>query len=257
MTLKWGYSLLFLLLLVGSGSAVEGDPASFSSLLSMQDYFLIFVVGIVLLNLFAFGLRGIFRRKAPERKRSRAVIALGSLFALLFIALGSLFFIAAILVILAAGAGMTVFLWLADLLLYYTGTSISMGILGIGAAGLAIFLFGVYVLVALQGPSMETRIGAPTRMGQPVKKENEYSVESLNPTVTLKVSNRLDGKPVTNARVILKQTNGTKIYTKNTNVEGEVTFDNIAGYSSDYYAYVDGDEGRDKFLLIQKQSSLR
>jgi hypothetical protein len=254
MTMKWGYFTLFLLLIIGVGSAAEGDVDTFNANLSMQDYFLIFVVGIVLLSLFVFGLRGIFHRKAPERKRSRGVVAIGSLFALLFIALGSLFFITAILAILASGAQLEVFLWLADLLSYYAG-SITMGILGIGAAGLGIFLFGVYLLVTLQGPSMEARVGAPTRMGQPSKKDHEYAVEALNPTITLKVLTRAGEKPMPNVRVILKQTNGTKFYTKTTNIEGEVTFDNIVGYSSDYYAYVDGDEDRDKFRVIHKQSA--
>jgi hypothetical protein len=250
MTIKWRYVLPLLPMVMGSAAAAEGSSPS----LDMPDYFLIFVVGVVLLNLFVFGLRGIFRRRAPERKRSRLIVATGSLFALLFIASGSLFFITAILVILAAGAGMAIFSWLSDLLLYYTG-SISAAILGFGAAGLGIFLVGVYVLVALQGPSMETRIGSPTKMGQPSKKDREYIAEALNPTIILKVSRRADDQPIANARVILKQTNGTKYYTKTTNIEGEVTFDNIAGYSSDYYAYVDGDEERELFRVQQKDSS--
>ncbi|MDD1678175.1 MAG: hypothetical protein LUO93_03195 [Methanomicrobiales archaeon] len=253
MTVKWGHLALFLLLLVGVGSAAEGDPVPPGSSLSL-DYFLIFVVGLVLLNLFVFGLRGIFRRKAPERKRSRGVVALGSLIALLFIAFGSLFFITAVLVILAAGAGMTVFVWLSDYVLYHTG-SVSMGILGIGVAGVAAFLIGVYVLVAVQGPSMKTSIGSPTKTGQLSDEDHAHEVEALNPTLTLRVSGRMDGKPAANARVILKQTNGTKFYTKTTNIEGEVTFDNIAGYSSDYHAYVDGDEERQKFRVALKKSS--
>jgi hypothetical protein len=250
MNMKWGYLTLFILPYIGVVSAAEGDLGQSGS---NPDYFLIFVVGIVLLNLFVFGLRGIFHRRAPERKRSRVVAAAGSLFALLFIAAGSLFFITGVLAILATGAGMEVFFWLADLLSYYAG-SISLGILGIGAAGLGFFLLGVYLLVALQAPSMEASLGSPTRMGQPSKKDHETRVEALNPTVTLRVFDKIDGKPVTNARVVLKQTNGTKFYTKTTNIEGEVTFDNIVGYSSDYHAYVDGDEGRDKFRVIHKKS---
>jgi hypothetical protein len=80
-------------------------------------------------------------------------------------------------------------------------------------------------------------------------------VEALNPRITLKVFSRSDEQPVPNARVILKQMNGTKFYTKTTNTEGEVTFDGIVGYSSDYHAYVDGDESREKFRVIRTQSA--
>ncbi|MDD1675372.1 MAG: hypothetical protein LUQ17_01640 [Methanomicrobiales archaeon] len=255
MNTRWVYFSSLLPSLVSLASAAEGDPSSLNSSLSMQDYFLIFLVGIVILNLFFFGLRGIFRRRAPERKRSALITVTGSLIAILFIAAGSFSFIIAILALLGAGAQVTVFGWLAEVLVYYTGYSLLIGILGAGGMGLGLFLLGAYILFNLQATPMDQRIGSPTRYGQPEKEDHDLKMEALNPTITLRIIHKNDDRAVANARVILKQTNGTKFFTKTTNIEGEVTFDGIPGYSSDYYAFVDGDENKEKYRVIRKLNS--
>lgn len=255
MNTRWIYFSSLLPSLVSLASAAEGDSSSLNSSLSMQDYFLIFLVGIVILNLFLFGLRGIFRRRAPERKRSAVITITGSLIAILFIAAGSFSFIVAILALLGAGAQVTVFAWLAEVLVYYTGYPLLIGILGAGGVGLGLFLLGVYILFNLQATPMDQRIGSPTRYGQPEKKDHDLKMEALNPTITLRITQKNDDRGVANVRVILKQTNGTKFFTKTTNIEGVVTFDGIPGYSSDYYAFVDGDENKEKYRVIRKLSS--
>jgi hypothetical protein len=61
--------------------------------------------------------------------------------------------------------------------------------------------------------------------------------------------------PIIDAKVILKQMNGTRFYTKFTDYNGEVTFKDVEGYGSEYYAYVEGDEKREKFRVFRKKAS--
>jgi hypothetical protein len=254
MTILWRFLVIFLPLLVYGVSAVDGDASSPNAAAYIPDYFLILVGGIVLLILFLLGIRGIMFYRAKEKKKSRFVILVGSLVALLLLTAGSLFFIGSILALLAAAAHISVFAWLEDVMVASMG-SLTFGILGTGGAGLGIFLLGVYLLVALSTVTTDSPAASPTRMSQPPRIERDLTVEALNPRITLKVFSRSDEQPVPNARVILKQMNGTKFYTKTTNTEGEVTFDGIVGYSSDYHAYVDGDESREKFRVIRTQSA--
>jgi hypothetical protein len=79
-------------------------------------------------------------------------------------------------------------------------------------------------------------------------------LEPLNPTLTFKVLDREKDDPVMDVKVILKQLNGTRYYTKYTDFNGEVTFNDIQGYGSEYFAYVEDDDKREKFRVLRKRS---
>jgi hypothetical protein len=72
--------------------------------------------------------------------------------------------------------------------------------------------------------------------------------------VTYKVFKRDDDVPVPDIRVVFKQVNGIRFHTKFTDFSGEVTFRDIEGHGTEYYAYVDGDEKRHKYRIIRKKS---
>jgi len=246
------------------GGVVAQDESSLARQLSLQDYFIIFIVGIVLLNLFVMGINRIFRKKMPTGEQSKFATAVGLLFASFLLAAGSVCLIIVVLSVLAMGAQMAMFEWLVELILFYFEpyslgfiTPLLAGLIVVSFAGVILILLAVYLFMYYQGNPLQSMIASPTSMGQPIKQElaGMRGPEVMNPTITFKVLSWGRDDPVPNAKVVLKQANGTKFYIKTTNIEGVVIFDGIMGYGSEYYAYVDGDEKREKFRVIRIHSA--
>ncbi|MDD1671554.1 MAG: hypothetical protein LUO82_00955 [Methanomicrobiales archaeon] len=223
--------------------------------LTIQDYFIILIAGILLLGFFLAILKRIFYRAGAEIEQSSVVYVVGMLFAFIFVAAGSLLFISSILILIAIGAQVATFQWMVLVLqAYFSSTSV--GILAIAAIGLILFLVGIYLVVSLQGNPFFNPYGTPTRSRMPPKIErDEVELEPLNPTLTFKVLDREKDDPLPDVKVILKQMNGTRVYTKYTEFNGEVTFYDVHGYGSEYFAYVEGDDRREKFRVLRKKAS--
>ncbi|MDD1679352.1 MAG: hypothetical protein LUO93_09265 [Methanomicrobiales archaeon] len=235
-------------------SAQDGIPAG---ILGSLDYGVIAVAGIIFLLLFFVGLNRIFKHAGTEIHGSSVIYALGMLVAYLCIAAGSLLIISSMLILIAIGAKMSIFNWLIDVLsLYIPWGGVTVGILFISGGGFALFLLGVYGVVHLYGTPFLNPLGVPTRRGSLSKYEQNgrTELEPLNPTLTFKVMDREQDDPVMDVKVILKQMNGTRYYTKYTDFDGEVTFRDIQGYGSEYFAYVEDDEKREKFRVLRKKS---
>lgn len=236
------------------GGVVAQEEGSIAQQLSLLDYFVIFIVGIVLLNLLVMGINRIFRKKIPTGERSKFVTAVGTLFASFLMAAGSVCLIMGILSLLAIGAQMTMFDWLVIVIAYYSlPLPFIAGLSILGFSGVILILLAVFLFMYFQGNPLQSTLASPMSMGQPLKQEREgRSIpEAMNPTITFKVRSWGRDDPVPNVKVVLKQANGTKFYTKTTNIEGIVIFDGVVGYGSEYYAYVDGDEDREKFRVIR------
>jgi hypothetical protein len=75
--------------------------------------------------------------------------------------------------------------------------------------------------------------------------------EPLAPTVTFRVIDRLTNQPSPDVKVVLKHKEGSKVYTRYTDFNGEVIFQKIDGLYSQYYAYVEGDEERKRYWVIR------
>jgi hypothetical protein len=250
---RWILSVLPLFL-AGPVSAQEELP---SGVLTSLDYGIIAIGGILFLILFFVGLNQIFRHSGTEIQGSSLLFALGMLFAYLCIAAGSLLVISSILILIAIGAQVSIFNWLVQILnTYFPWGGVSVGILSMAGGGLALFLLGLFAVVQLYGNPFLNPLGVPTRSGSPSKyeKDDRNELEPLNPTLTFKVLDREKDDPVMDVKVILKQMNGTRYYTKYTDFDGEVTFHDIQGYGSEYFAYVEEDEKREKFRVLRKRS---
>lgn len=246
-------SLLLPFLIQPVTAAQEVTP---TAALTMQEYFIIFIAGIILLGFFMAALKRILYRAGAEIEQSSVVYAVGMLFAFVFIAAGSLLFISAILILIAISAQITTFQWMVLVLQAFFSSS-SIGILAIAAIGLILFLVGIYIVVSLQGNPFFNPYGTPTKSGIPSKidRDIEPELEPLNPTLTFKVLDREKDEPLPDVKVILKQMNGTRVYTKYTEFNGEVTFYDVHGYGSEFFAYVEGDDRREKFRVLRKKAS--
>jgi len=75
--------------------------------------------------------------------------------------------------------------------------------------------------------------------------------EPLAPTVTFRVIDRLSNQPSPDVKVVLKHKEGSKVYTRYTDFNGQVIFQKIDGLYSQYYAYVEGDEERKRYWVIR------
>lgn len=243
--------LFFLIRPVAAAQEVTSSGA-----LTMQDYFIILIAGILLLGFFMAALKRIFYRAGAEIEQSSVVYAVGMLFAFVFIAAGSLLFISAILILIAIAAKVATFDWMVFVLQAYF-SSPSIGILAIAAIGLLLFLAGIYLVVSLQGNPFFNPYGSPSKSGllSKIDRDIEPELEPLNPTLTFKVLDREKDEPLPDVKVVLKQMNGTRVYTKYTEFNGEVTFHDVHGYGSEYFAHVEGDERREKFRVLRKKAS--
>ncbi len=243
-----------LVLLVSPASALNGVGGMAN--LTLNDYLILFIVGILILAAFAVGMQKIFRRSGTEIERTSVIYVVGMFFAFLMVALGSLFIIGAVLILAAIIAKVTIFEWIAWILMQYF-TSVPLGIIVIGGGGVALFLLGIYIIVLLQGNPFLNPKGIPTKSGSPSKYElDERELEPMNPTLTFKVLDREKDEAVMDVKVILKQMNGTRYYTKYTDFNGEVVFKGIQGYGSEYFAYVEGDEKREQYRVLRKKSGV-
>ncbi|MDD1675202.1 MAG: hypothetical protein LUQ17_00765 [Methanomicrobiales archaeon] len=245
----------FILPLLPSAAAAQDGTSP--GVLNSLDYGIILMAGIVFLVLFFFALQRILRFAGTEIRGSSVIYALGMLFAYLCIAAGSFLVISAVLIIVAIGANVVMFNWLVEFLSrYFPWGGVTVGVLSIAGLGLVLFLLGILTIVRLYGNPFLNPMGVPTKSGSPSKYQHEdkMDLEPLNPTLTFKVLDREKDDPVMDVKVILKQMNGTRYYTKYTDFNGEVTFHDIQGYGSEYFAYVEDDDKREKFRVLRKRT---
>lgn len=256
-------ALLLLPSLVAAASALNTTATAITPVFSTQDLYTLFICGILYLNLFVVFLVHILKRgghvvtNRPPIVRGTA-IAIG----IAAVAVGSLFVVFTAMVLLAELGGLRLFSWTGDLFAYvlsdivpaYTGglaPSMTAGLLIIAAVGFVAFLVGSILLVRNTGESRFAAVAMPTASGAVVQEETDRPEEPLNPVLSFRVELRRTDEPAPDVKVILKQRNGMRFHTKFTDFNGEVTFTNVEGYGSEYYAYVDGDENRAVYRVIR------
>ncbi|MDI6718524.1 MAG: hypothetical protein QMD46_02770 [Methanomicrobiales archaeon] len=246
-------ALSLLPLVVRLGSALTQEENTAGSL-QVQDYFIIFLAAIIYVNLFLVLLYKIFKTTGERRSKFIVVNLFGMAFAFLLISLGYIQIIFSGLVIASIVTGMPMFAWTSYLTVYYFG-SITMGVVVLGALGFLSLLVGLYILVMLRGNPLSVRQGMPDHSGNAPSVLVGGEDEPINPNVTFRVVSRDTGEPGIDVKLILQEREGSRIYEKYTDFNGEVTFQNIAGFASDYYAHVEGDESRAKFRVYRSRIS--
>jgi len=244
---------LFFINILFIAGAIGVDSPLVTSNITTRESGLIFIVGILYTILFILALQRIFRMKKPRRQVSSVTADFASLLAFLFIAVGSLSLIFSLFTLIGAVAQVTLFEWFPPLILNYF-SSLTIAILVLGTIGFVFFLSGLFLVIYIQGNPFHEERSIPSKAGLPSMTGRSIDPErpSLNPTITFKVLLPDRDEPVRDVKVILKQMNGTKSYTKYTDFSGEVTFRDVEGYGSEYYAYVEGDEKRERFRVFRE-----
>lgn len=117
------------------------------------------------------------------------------------------------------------------------------------AGGLILVILGVLLVWKLPKSTLYEiiRPGGETTF----KEVMTRGQEPLAPTVTFKVIDRLTNQASPDVKVVLKHKEGSKLYTRYTDFNGEVVFQKIDGLFSQYYAYVEGDEERKRYWVIR------
>jgi hypothetical protein len=260
---RWlGPALLPLLL---QAAAAADEPAVQPP--SMQDYFIIFVIGILALCLFVVILARIFKGSDEQLSRLFIVKVLGTALGMALIAAGSAFIISDLLLLITVFTPIRIFVWALDLMtpFFQWIAEIIAPVTGIlplplptliliflGIIGLAIFLLGLFVLVKVRGSPFYTKKGMPTKSRFITFREViKRGTEPLNPTVTFRVVDKYTREPSPDVKVMLKQKEGERVYSKYTDFNGEVVFQKIEGTYSTYYAFVEGDQDRSKYRVIR------
>ncbi|MDH7592813.1 MAG: hypothetical protein QHG99_00445 [Methanomicrobiales archaeon] len=241
-------------LVATAGAAQNGNGIP---VLTIQDYFIIFLIAIVYLMVFMAVAERILRyQSAPSvKKRNLAIYAIGNIIGFMFIAAGNLLIISSVMIVIAFAMQVEMLAWVVEVFAMHLISPV-VEIALISGGGLVFYLVGIYIVIHMQGNPFIDRRGTPTR----AMNSSKYSIdqmdeEPLNPTITFRVLDKDTDEPAVDAKVILKQMNGTRFYEKYTDFNGEVTFQKIDGYGSEYYAYVEGDERRERYRVIRRTVS--
>ncbi|WP_298668571.1 hypothetical protein [uncultured Methanofollis sp.] len=259
---RYGIAPLFLATLVSAVSALDTTAAMVTPTFSSEDLYTLFIGGIIYLNLFVVFLTHILRKRGQVANRPPIVRGTAILIGISAVAIGSVFVVFTAMVLLAEIGGITLFSWtedffayvLADIVPVYTGApalSMTAGLLIAAAAGFIVFLIGSILLVRNTGDEDFARVAMPTASGSVVQEEPDRPEEPLNPVLSFRAEIRRTRDPAPDVKVILRQREGMRFHTKFTDFNGEVTFTNVEGYGSEYYAYVEGDENRTVYRVIR------
>jgi len=226
--------------------------ASTSSVaLDSGDYFNIFVAALIILNVFFVLFIKIARHQSPKKELSRFVHIMLSLLAFVFIALGSVLVIIVTLVLVTISTDISAFVSAYHFFSYFI-EDVVFGVIIAGSSGFLIFLIGFYTLILLHGNSLSEMSAMPTGSGAILKgTEFQENLTPTNPNLRFRVLKKENGKPVPDVKVILKKREGITFHTKFTDFNGEVRFENVEGYASDWQALVEGDENREMFRIMQ------
>jgi hypothetical protein len=122
-----------------------------------------------------------------------------------------------------------------------------LGVLLVGGGILAVI--GIVLIWKLPKGSLYGVIKPKREMF--IREVSKRGMEPLAPTVTFKVIDRSTNQPSPDIKVVLKHKEGAKVYERYTDFNGEVVFQKIDGLYSQYYAYVEGDEGRKRYWVIR------
>lgn len=233
----------------GIASGIGG--ASSAVILDSNDYFNIFVAALIILNVFFVLLFKITKHQSPKKEISRFVHLIMSLIAFMLIAIGSVLVIIVALVLITISTDITVFVSAYQFFSYFF-EDIVFGVILTGSSGLLFFLIGFYTLILLHGNPLSERSAMPTGSGATIKgTEFHETLTPTNPNLRFKVVKKENGKPVPDVKVVLKKREGITFHTKFTDFNGEVRFENVEGYAYDWQAFVEGDENRELFRVMQ------
>jgi hypothetical protein len=260
---RWLVPVLFPLLL-RAAAAADGSAAMG---LTMQDYFIIFLVGIIGVCFFVVIAAKIFKGSDEQLSRFFIVNALGTALGMTLIAIGSALLISDLLLLVTVFQLTDIFIWaLIEMTPFFEwvagfltpATAIvplnlpTLMIIFLGLAGILCFLLGLFVLVRVRGSPFYTKKGMPSKSRFTTFREVLVrGTEPMNPTVSFRVVDKFTRQPSPDVKVILREKEGERIYSKYTNYNGEVVFQKIEGTYSTYYTFVEGDEDHAKYRVIR------
>jgi len=260
--------LLLLPLLAVAGAAAE-DAVAPAAGPTFQDYYLYYLVGIVAVCVFVVVVARLFKGSDEQLSRFFVLKALGGALGVVCIVAGSIFLIAAIMVLVTLSGLTNIFEWvlyeltpLFEGILQVSDPVVSLLPFGLSTrtlilfvltiGGLGLFIVGFALLISTRSGLFYTRKGTPTRSRFTGFREVlTRGTEPLNPTVSFRVVDKDTGESSPDVKVVLRAKEGARVYQKYTDFNGEVAFQKIEGTFSTYYAFVEGDEDRSKYRVIR------
>ncbi|MDD1653845.1 MAG: hypothetical protein LUQ64_04795 [Methanomicrobiales archaeon] len=255
-------------LLIGAAAAanetVPASPVPF-----FQNNFTLFILGVLVLCVFVIIVARLFKGSDQQLSRFFVVKALGTALGLAFLIIGSVFLVSAVLILVTIMGNTDIFDWalyemtpMFEWILEITYPVISILPIGVSTrtlillflvvGGFFLFFVGLYLLITSREGMFYTKKGTPTKSRFTTFREvMTRGTEPLNPTITFRVVDRDTGQPAPDVKVLLREKEGERVYSKYTDFNGEVVFQKIQGTYSTYYSFVEGDEDRAKYRVIR------
>ncbi|WAI02021.1 hypothetical protein [Methanogenium organophilum] len=221
-----------------------------SSGLSANQYLQIMIASLILVAVFIVIAYFIGKRNARRTKVNQVTKSLGFILAILYLIVGTFLLIIDFIVLIEPYVQIDAFIYTVQTFRYYFPEMV-FGIIIVGAAGLLLYLVGLYILVFVRDTELvEKEKGAyhiqasPELDSEVSKGQVEYS------RLKFRVTFWDTKEPLSDGKIHLETKEGTLMMIKYTDIMGEVDFGKLRGTEDDYYAYVEGDRERQEYRIV-------
>lgn len=221
-----------------------------SNSLDASQYLQIMIASLILVAVFIAVAYFIGKRNARRSKVNQVTKSLGMILAVIYLIVGTFLLIIDFIVLIEPYVQTDAFMYMAETFRYYF-PEVVFGIIVTGAAGLLLYLVGLYILVFVRDSEVVERgeeayhIQASSELDSDVSKGKvEYS------RLGFRVTSWDTKEPLVDGKIHLETKEGTLMMVKYTDSMGEVDFGKLRGREDDYYAYVEGDREREEYRFV-------
>lgn len=225
------------------------DMNTISNGLSANQYLQIMIGMLFLVAVFIIVAYVIGKRNARRTKVNQVAKSLAMILAIIYLIVGTFLLLLDIIVLIEPYVQTEAFIYTVETFRYYFPEMV-FGIIVVGAAGLLLYLVGLYILVFVRDSMTIDKnkesyhIQASSELDSDISKGKvQYS------RIAFTVTEWDSKEPLSDGKIRLETKDGTLMMIKYTDYTGDVDFGKLRGIADDYYAYVEGDRERQEYRL--------
>lgn len=218
--------------------------------LSANQYLHVLIALLILVVVFILVASFIGKKNARRTKVNQVTKSLGMILAIIYLIVGTILLLIDFVVLIEPYVNIEAFAFTVQTFQYYFPEMV-IGIIAVGAAGLLLYLVGLYILVfvrdsvVIEKSDESYHIQASSELDSDISKGKvKYS------KIAYRVQSWDTKEPLSDGKVHLETKDGTLMMIKYTDYTGEVDFGKLRGTEDDYYAYVEGDRERQEYRFI-------
>lgn len=218
--------------------------------LSANQYLEVLVALLILVVVFIVIAFFIGKKTAQRTKVNKVTKLLGMILAIIYLIVGTVLLLIDFVVLIEPYVRVTAFTFMVQTFRYYFPEMV-IGIIIVGAAGLLLYLVGLYILVFVRDAVVIEKSDESYHIQASSELDADISQGRAKYTrIAYRVVTWDTNEPLSDGKVHLETREGTLMMIKYTDYTGEVDFGKLRGTEDDYYAYADGDRERQVYRFI-------